>query len=251
MKARREIIEIDEERCDGCGRCADACAEGAIRIVDGKARLVKDSYCDGLGACIGECPQGALKIIEKDADEFDPEEVERHLKGEWEPVPAKEPAMACGCPSSQVRMFEVPGEKPLITIPRASGRTSSLGHWPVQIRLVPANAPFLKGSHLLVASDCVPVAYPAFHRDFVEGRVVLLGCPKFDDRAEYIRKFAEIFCAADVRSVTVVEMEVPCCSAMPAIVQKGMELSGKTVPLEEVVIGVHGEIVSRRGKSAA
>lgn len=251
METRRKIVEIDEERCDGCGQCAGACAEGAIRIVDGKARLVKDSFCDGLGACIGECPRGALKIIERDAEEFDPVAVERHMKEEEGPGPVQAPVMACGCPSSQVRMFDLPREKPAVAVGRPQERASALSHWPVQIRLVPANAPFLKGAHLLVASDCVPVAYPDFHRDFVDGRVVLLGCPKFDDRAEYVRKFAEIFRTADVRSVTVVDMEVPCCSAMPAIVRKGMELSGGTVPMEEVVIGVRGEIVSRRGKSAA
>lgn len=251
METRRKIIEIDEERCDGCGQCANACAEGAIKIIDGKARLVKDSYCDGLGACIGECPQGALKIVEKDADEFDPEAVERHLKETEEAKKAEKPAMPCGCPSSHVRVFDVPRGKPVPASLRPSGGTSALGHWPVKIRLVPANAPFLQGAHLVVVSDCVPVAYSDFHRDFVQGKAVLLGCPKFDDRTEYVKKFAEIFRTADICSVTVVDMEVPCCSAMPAIVRKGMEMSGKTVPMEEVVIGVRGEVVSRRGKSAA
>jgi len=251
METRRKIIEIDEERCDGCGQCADACAEGAIRIIDGKARLVKDSFCDGLGACIGECPQGALKIVEKDADEFDPEAVERHLAEMEEAKKTEAPALPCGCPSSRVQVFDVPREKSFPASVWPSGGVSALSHWPVKIRLVPANAPFLKGADLIVVSDCVPVAYPDFHRDFVEGKAVLLGCPKFDDRAEYVKKFAEIFRVAGIRNVTVVDMEVPCCSAMPAIVRKGMEMSGKTVPMEEVVISVRGEVVSGRGKPAA
>lgn len=251
METLRKIVEIDEERCDGCGQCADACVEGAIRIVNGKARLVKDSFCDGLGACIGECPRGALKIVERDADEFDPEAVELHLKGIAEAEKTEAPVMACGCPSSQVRVFDVPQKSQVLASGRPEGRVSALGHWPVQIRLVPANAPFLKGADLLVASDCVPVAYPEFHRDFLDGKAVLLGCPKFDDRTEYVKKFAEIFRVAGIRSVTVVDMEVPCCSAMPAIVRKGMEVSGKTVPMEEIVVGVRGEVVSRRRESAA
>jgi len=252
MKTKRKIVEIDEERCDGCGNCVVSCAEGAIEVIDGKAKIVKDSYCDGLGACIGECPQGALRIIEREADEFDPEAVEHYLKEKDQAdqsAKAPEETMACGCPSNRIEMFEPSCEK--VNRPTSqSNAASALSHWPVQIRLVPAKAPFLKGAHLLVAADCTPVAYPDFHRDFVRGRVVLLGCPKFDDAQEYVKKFAEIFKTANIQSVTILDMEVPCCSALPAIVKKGMDASGKQVAMEEVVVSTRGRILQRK-KSAA
>lgn len=256
MKILRKIIEIDEERCDGCGQCASACAEGAIAIIDGKARLVSDVYCDGLGACIGECPQDALHIIEREAPEFDPEAVEHYLKEKQEKeeaAPKEEislaPAMPCGCPSSNIRTFNVPSGA---AARAASGEKtpSALSHWPVQIRLVPANAPFLKGAHLLVAADCTAVACPNFHRDFLPGKVVMLGCPKFDNTQEYIKKFTDIFQQAGIRSITVLDMEVPCCSALPAIVRKAMELADKQVPMEEVTIGVQGDVLRRKNLAA-
>jgi NAD-dependent dihydropyrimidine dehydrogenase PreA subunit len=249
MKAVRKIIEIDEELCDGCGQCVIACAEGAIEILDGKARLIKDLYCDGLGACLGECPQGALRIIEREAAEFDPEAVEHHLeqKGRQEEVPKT--ATPFQCPSSQIRLFEVSSEA--ANRPVAQELTASaLSHWPVQIRLVPAKAPFLKGADLLVAADCTPVAYGNFHRDFLEGKILLLGCPKFDDVPQYVIKFAEIFSTADIKSVTVLSMEVPCCSALAGIVKKGMAEAGKKIPTEEVVIGVRGTILGRKELAA-
>lgn len=249
MESKRKIIEIDEERCDGCGQCVLKCAEGAIEIIDGKAKLIKDSFCDGLGACLGECPQGALKIIEREAPEFDPEAVERHLEErDKKPLPAA-PAMACGCPSSQVRTFQGHASKPAAAEPGAAS-ASALAHWPVQIRLVPPQAPFLKEADLLVVSDCVPVAHPNFHRDFVAGKVVLLGCPKFDNASEYVQKFEQIFRTANIRSVTVMEMEVPCCSALPMIVKKGMEAAGKRIPTEEIVVSVRGEVLRRKGMAA-
>jgi NAD-dependent dihydropyrimidine dehydrogenase PreA subunit len=244
--AVRKIVEIIEELCDGCGQCVLSCAEGAIEVIDGKAKLVKDSYCDGLGACLGECPQGALKIIERDADEFDPEAVEEFLKEkEQHEKAAKEPQpMPCGCPSSNIQMFDSAGAEASRPALRQQN-ASALTHWPVQVRLVPAKAPFLTSAHLLVAADCTPVAYPDFHCDFVQGRAVLLGCPKLDNTAEYVQKFAEIFKAANIQSVTVLDMEVPCCAALTAIVKKGMEASGKTIPLEEVTVSVRGEIIKR------
>ncbi len=249
MKSSRKIIEIDEERCDGCGQCVIACAEGAIEIVEGKARLIKETYCDGLGACLGECPQGALRIIEREAAEFDPEEVEKHLErsGKGEDVP--KPAPPIQCPSSQLRLFTTSCEAANRPVTQDAA-ASALSHWPVQIRLVPASAPFLKGADLLVAADCTPVAYGNFHCDFLQGKALLLGCPKFDDVPQYIKKFAEIFSVAGIKSVTVLEMEVPCCSALPLIVKKGMEAAGKKVPMEEVVIGVRGTILERRQLAA-
>jgi len=249
MKAVRKIVEIDEENCDGCGQCVIACAEGAIEIVDGKAKLIKDVYCDGLGACLGECPQGALRIIEREAAEFDPEAVEHHLEQMKRQAEAPKAAPISHCPSSQVRMFQVssePGMQPNVQEPVSS----ALSNWPVQIRLVPAKAPFLKGADLLVAADCTPIAYGNFHRDFLQGKALLLGCPKLDDVPQYVEKFAEIFSTADLKSVTVLSMEVPCCSALGVIVKKGMEKSGKSVPMEEVVIGVRGDILGRKRLAA-
>jgi Fe-S-cluster-containing hydrogenase component 2 len=249
MKSVRKIIEIDEERCDGCGQCVIACAEGAIEIVDGKARLLKDSYCDGLGACLGECPQGALRIIQRDAVEFDPEEVEHHLEARGKGGEAQTAAAPSQCPSSQMYRFETSCEAANRQVTHEPV-ASALSHWPVQIRLVPPNAPFLKGADLLVAADCTPVAYGNFHCDFLQGKTLLLGCPKFDDVPQYIKKFEEIFRTAEIRSVTVLTMEVPCCSALPVIVKKGMQEAGKKMPIEEVVIGVRGGVLDRKRLAA-
>jgi len=245
MKVMRKIIEIDDELCDGCGQCVPSCAEGAIEVIDGKARLVAEKYCDGLGACMGECPTGALRIVEREAEDFDEEAVEQYLSekpGNAEPVP-----MACGCPSSQIQTFipEASSGEPAATDPQA-GTGSALTHWPVQINLIPAKAPFLKGADLLIAADCVPVASPDFHRDFVKGKVVMVGCPKFDDVAGYINKFTDIFKIAGIRTITVVVMEVPCCSGLPMVVKRALEASGKEIPMEEVVISTRGEILKRR-----
>ena len=199
MKITRKIIEIDEAKCNGCGLCANACAEGAIEIVDGKARIVKETYCDGLGACIGECPEGALTIVEREADAFDATAVEEHLKGgKVEKVP-EEKVLACGCPSSHVQILAATPGPAAPGCGNAGPTPSALSHWPVQIRLVPPTAPFLKGRSLLVAADCTPVACPDFHRDFLKDRAVLIGCPKFDDTDEYVAKFRDIFLTAGVK----------------------------------------------------
>lgn len=251
MKIKRKIIQIDEERCSGCGECATACAEGAIQIVDGKAHLVSETFCDGLGACLGECPEGALRIIERESDEFDPAAVEEHLKSQG-PYPDEETgSAACGCPSQQVQIF--PSSMMVQNgAPAVEGEEipSALTHWPVQIRLIPPGAPFLRDAHLLVAADCTPLAYAGFHRDLLPGKVVMLGCPKFDDVEEYTRKFAEIFRIAGIKSITVVDMEVPCCSKLPMIVRRALHLSGKRIPLEEIMISRRGEKMSdpRQGK---
>lgn len=239
MKFKRKIIEIDEAKCNGCGQCVDACAEGAIQLVDGKAKLVADNYCDGLAACVGDCPVDALKIVEREADAFDPEAVEQRLA-----QLRTETSLPCGCPSTKMEMFASPCEaaNQPVTQPNAD---SALTHWPVQIRLVPPFAPFLQKAHLLVASDCTPVAYPEFHTDFLKGRTVLVGCPKFDDTESYVNKFAEIFKIADIQSVTILIMEVPCCSKMPIIVQDGMVRAGKNIPTEIVVVSSRGKIIKR------
>ena len=245
MKMMRKIIKIDDELCDGCGNCVLACAEGAIQIIDGKAKVIADKYCDGLGACIGDCPQEALKIIEREADDFDEEAVEKLLKQQKAEKKEAEP-VACGCPSTAIHTFPTAKEgscdcanKPIIP---ASGGTSSLGHWPVQIKLIPAGAPFLKGADLVIAADCVPVAYPTFHADFLKGNAVMIGCPKFDNAEEYVEKLSQVFKVSGIKSITSVVMEVPCCSAMPIIIQKALEKSAVDIPLKEVVISARGQI---------
>jgi NAD-dependent dihydropyrimidine dehydrogenase PreA subunit len=251
MKVIRKIIKIDEDLCNGCGHCVPACAEGALEIVDGKARVIADIYCDGLGACLGECPTGALTIEERQADEFDEHAVEKML-AEKEEAPGTSkvlPMAAGGCPST--RMVQSFGSAPAPASVGGEPAESALTHWPVQIMLVPPSAPFLRGADLLVLADCVPVAFPTLHRDFLQGKRVMLGCPKFDNAQAYIEKFAQIFQQSGIRSITSVVMEVPCCASLPVIVQKGMERSGVKIPMEEVVISVRGKILERRQVQAA
>jgi Pyruvate/2-oxoacid:ferredoxin oxidoreductase delta subunit len=258
MKVTRKIIEIDDELCDGCGNCVPSCAEGALEIIDGKARVVADLYCDGLGACLGECPTGALTIVEREADEFDEEAVEKRLGKHKQEDPKIIPMTSGGCPSARLQTFvpeeASPASAPCqqVNQPTALDQTeSALSHWPVQIMLVPPTAPFLKNADLLVLADCVPVAFPTLHRDFLQGKAVMMGCPKFDDAQHYIEKFAQICKVSGIKSLTSVVMEVPCCSALPMIVKKGMELSGVEIPMEEVVISTRGKVLQRRQVQAS
>lgn len=240
MKAVRKIIEIDESKCDGCGLCVPSCAEGALRIENGKARLGAERYCDGLGACLGECPSDALRIVEKEVEGYDKQAVHERLKAQ---VAAREPAMACGCPSSLIRAFspleKQPGQGEQAPVQDIA---SALAHWPIQIRLLPPHAPFLKNADLLVAADCAPAAYPDFRR-LLAGKVLLIGCPKFDNPDEYINRFSLIFRNNDVKSVTVLVMEVPCCQGLPFMVGQGMKLAGKNVPVKKVITGIDGRLV--------
>ncbi|MFK4765986.1 ATP-binding protein [Desulfobaculum sp. SPO524] len=247
-KIIRKIIEIDESLCDGCGQCIPSCAEGALAIVDGKAKVVKDMYCDGLGACLGECPQDALRIVEREADPFDEEAAMAHVARTKE----QESPLACGCPGSAMQTLKPAGGCPGAALQHmtpssaapASADTpeSQLSHWPVQIRLVPPHAPFLNDADLVVAADCAPVAMPNFHDRYVRGKVVLIGCPKFDD-AQYAQRFAEIFSTARVRSVTVVRMEVPCCQGLPRAVKDGIAMSGSGVTYNEVTVTRTGDVI--------
>ena len=251
MKVLRKIIKIDDDLCDGCGNCVPSCAEGALEIIDGKARIVADLYCDGLGACLGECPTGALIIVEREADEFDEEAVEELLKLQAQEEKPVEPIVPRGCPSAQMQSFMSQltggeGEKPLSR--PATG--SALSHWPVQISLVPPTAPFLKGADLLIAADCTPFAYPNFHQEFLKGRAVMVGCPKFDEVQSYVQKFTQIFQEADIKSIRVVVIEVPCCDGLPLIVQKALKLAGKTIPTEQMVISTRGEILKKEKLAA-
>jgi Pyruvate/2-oxoacid:ferredoxin oxidoreductase delta subunit len=255
----RKIVRIDEARCDGCGECISSCAEGAIALVGGKARLVSDVYCDGLGACLGDCPQGAITVVEREADAFDETAVAGHLAKLGRPLPAAHaaphpaPAPAVhahggGCPGSAARELKRPGlsvvkDGPgpaLPAAPRQGG--STLSHWPVQLTLVPPHAPWLQGAHLLVAADCVPFAYAAFHADFLAGKKLVVGCPKLDDNQAYAAKLAELCARNDLASITVVRMEVPCCGGIAWAAREGVARSGKSIPIRDVVIGVDGGV---------
>lgn len=231
----RKIVSIDEERCNGCGLCVTACVEGAIEIVNGKARLVSDSYCDGLGACIGECPVGAITIIEREAEPFDEEAAREHSQRVKRELP-------CGCPSSVSREIlhnESEQEEDIAVI------TSQLSNWPVQLTLISPYAPYLNGADILLSADCVPFAYADFHRHFVKGKKVIIGCPKLDDAEFYVEKLAEIFKNASINSITIVHMEVPCCSGLSRIARKALALSGKDIPINDVTIGISGEVLEK------
>jgi len=248
MNVRRKIVEIDEALCTGCGQCIVDCAESALRIVDGKARLVADKYCDGLGACLKGCPTGALKIVERDAVDFDEEAVQELLRQQK----AQGERPSHGCPSAALQSFnqssnaQTPCQKANQVTSLQSAGASALSHWPVQIRLVPPNAPFLNNADLLIAADCVPIAYAGFHQDLLSGRAVMMGCPKFDDGEAYVQKFTDILTQGKVKSLLVAIMEVPCCQGMAAIVKKAVQATGVTIAANLAVIGTRGEIVSRR-----
>ena len=243
--AKRKIIEIDEDKCTGCGNCVTACAEGALAIVDGKARVVNEVFCDGLGACIGDCPEGALKIIERDAPEFDEEAVKEHLVG---PKKQKEPigVEPCGCPSHNP-MILTAGKAKAHAKHHAEEHEElppELTNWPVQWRLVSPSMPFWKGKAVLLAADCVPFAFRDFHGRFLKGKPVIIGCPKLDDAQAYLDKLTDVFTNATPKSVTLVHMEVPCCHGLQKIVDEAVRRSGKKIPVKTTVVGIKGEILS-------
>jgi Fe-S-cluster-containing hydrogenase component 2 len=227
--ARRKIVQIDEDRCDGCGQCIPNCAEGALKIVDGKARLVSDVYCDGLGACLGHCPRGAVSIVEREAPEFSEEAVSDYL--------ASQESLSYGCPSGQAQSIHAAAE-----IHVDEPKASALRHWPVQLNLVPVKAPFFSGADLLIMADCVAVAYPDLHAGLLRGRSVVVGCPKFDDARAYVGKLTEILRLNDVRSLTVAHMEVPCCSGLDRIAELALKASRKTIPTRRLVVSVEGKV---------
>jgi NAD-dependent dihydropyrimidine dehydrogenase PreA subunit len=232
---KREIIKINEEKCNGCGLCVIACAEGVLQIINGKAKLISETYCDGLGACIGECPQGALIIEERESSKFDDKAVEHHLK-EIEKTKANLP---CGCPSHNVTQFEknklkVSGNECPVY------RESELSHWPVQLKLVPPTAPFLRGTDLMLVADCVPFAYAAFHHDFVKDHTIMIACPKLDDFEAHLAKLTEILLNAELTSLTVLHMEVPCCSGLVYMAKQALEASGKQLPFNDITVSVRG-----------
>jgi Pyruvate/2-oxoacid:ferredoxin oxidoreductase delta subunit len=315
----RKIIEIDEDLCNGCGNCIPNCPEGALQIIDGKARLISDLFCDGLGACIGECPIDAIRVVEREAELYNETVVManitkagintiiahlKHLKdhgetklygeamdylknnnidnlldkvkeermetGEQNRMETEE-RLPCGCPSSRVMDLRVEDqcEGPVTAVEtntvvktettafkdaksakieqllkELTVKESKLRQWPVQIMLVPPTAPYLNSSDLLIAADCVPFAYPNFHEDMLEGKILLVGCPKLDDSEFYLKKFTDIFSQNDIHSVTVAHMEVPCCFGMMSIVKQAIEKSGKNIPVKDINISIRGKVIS-------
>lgn len=242
-KVKRKIVHIDHEKCDGCGLCVPACAEGAIQIIDGKARLVNEVFCDGLGDCLGECPQEAIRIEERAAVPFDEAAVERHLK-ELKPS-ASEGARhhSGGCPGSAVQTLGAVADHTDERSPSSATQRSRLGNWPVQIRLVPVSAPYLDGARLTIAADCAPFAYSDFHRRFIQDRVVLIGCPKLDDASFYVDKLARMFETNQIQEIEVPYMEVPCCGGLVHIVQTALTRSNQLIPLLLTKIGIGGNII--------
>jgi NAD-dependent dihydropyrimidine dehydrogenase PreA subunit len=279
---KRSIITIDEDKCNGCGQCVPDCPEGALQVIDGKVRLVSDLFCDGLGACLKTCPEGALFVEEREAEPYNERRVMEnvakhgpnvikahlhHLKDHGEmkylreaveylqekgiPVPVyEEPAMACGCPGSAARdMRERPAEKKAVGGARIE---SALSQWPVQLKLLNPAAPYFDNADLLLAADCVPFAYGEFHRDLLDGRIVVMFCPKLDPYIEeYIDKLAAIMSMHTIRSITVARMEVPCCGGVNTILERAMAKAGKEVPVREIVIGIKGGILHEDPMPAA
>lgn len=239
---KRKIIEINDELCDGCGICAEACHEGAIQMFEGKAKLVSDIYCDGLGDCIGECPQGAITIIEREAEAYDEEAVKKRMDKK------AKVAETCGCPGSNLMDLR-PGKGQTMrteTTKAPESISSRLRNWPVQIKLVPPNAPWLQGADVVLAADCVPFAYADFHRRFLESGPVIIGCPKLDDAQFYGDKISEMLKTAQPKSLTVVRMEVPCCGGISQIARYAISKSGIDIPAREIIVGIRGDILSNK-----
>ena len=276
----RNVIKIDEEKCTGCGQCVPNCPEGALQIIDGKARLVSDLFCDGLGACIGECPEGAIEIEKREAEPYNERKVMEniikggknvikahleHLKGHGQTKLIEEakrflkekgvsiPEESHGhghehghhhggtCPGSKVVMLEEAEER-CEAGPKAKA-VSRLRQWPVQLHLVPEKAPYFKDADLLVAADCVPFAFAGFHEELLKGKVLLVGCPKLDDADAYLEKLTNIFSQNDIKSVTCAHIEVPCCFGLAQILKEAVSRSGKKIPLNEVNVSIRGEIL--------
>ena len=266
----RKIIHIDEEKCNGCGACAEACHEGAIGMVNGKAKLLRDDYCDGLGDCLPTCPTGAITFVEREAAAYNEAAVKANMAAKAAGLPGKDEhgaaekacgsndahGMAGGCPGSRMRMMKREGMAlkdagntaagtgaPASDVAGARGPVQSqLANWPVQIKLAPVNAPYFDGAKLLIAADCAAYAYANFHQEFIRGKVTLIGCPKLDD-VDYSEKLTEIIQNNDIKSVTIVRMEVPCCGGLEMAAKRALQNSGKFIPWQVVTIGIEGNII--------
>ncbi len=269
---KRDIIRINEEKCTGCGSCVNGCPEGALQLIDEKARVVSDLFCDGLGACIGDCPEGAIEIETREAEPYDEGKVManiakagpnvtkahlRHLKehgqedlvneaidylkeNKMEIPDYEEDPLACGCPGSMMLDFRRSDNQPHEQVMS----TSELGNWPIQLQLLNPNTPYLKNAELLLAADCAPFAYANFHQRFIKGKVLIIFCPKLDKTIEeYVDKLSEIFQKQDIKSISIVHLEVPCCSGIEIIVQKALEKAQKNIIIKDYTISINGEII--------
>ncbi|HEY8890922.1 MAG TPA: 4Fe-4S binding protein [Clostridium sp.] len=245
---KRNIISIDEKKCNGCGLCINACHEEAIELVNGKAKLISDEYCDGLGDCLPQCPTDAIRIVEREATSYDLEAVEMK-KNQNDKKEDKKKDLPCGCPGTMEKSIKRNvNSNALQESTKKSGgveasATSQLNQWPVQLKLVNSKAGFLKGADILIAADCTAYAYGNFHNEFIKGRITLIGCPKLDDNEYYKQKIAEILENNDIKSITVVRMEVPCCSGIVSCVKEAMLNAKIIVPYKEVIIGINGVII--------
>lgn len=246
---KRLIIKIDPDKCDGCGLCVNACAEGALQLVDGKAKLVSESYCDGLGACLPECPTGAITIEEREAAPFDEKAVQKNLEkqeqekngAETEPL-CTMPNLGCGCQGTEVRTIQ-PAVSPIEASPSsAPAAVSQLLQWPCQMRLVPVSAPYLDRAHLLIAADCTAYACASIHDSFMRGKITLIACPKLD-QFDYAAKLAEILKRHKIKSITVLKMDVPCCGGLLGMVKSALRNSGKLIPWHVITISKDGNII--------
>ncbi len=230
---KRNIISIDSEKCNGCGLCVNACHEGALKLINGKAVLTSDSYCDGLGNCLPECPTGAIEIIEREAADFDAEAVKLKMQAEHRHQPP-----AGGCPGSRMRTME---RAPQPATAEAPAAQSELRQWPCQIKLVSPNAPYFEGAHIVICADCTAYAYPNIHK-FMKNKITLIGCPKLDD-VDYSEKLTAILSMNDIQSITVVRMEVPCCGGMVQYVKSALQNSGKMIPWHIITISTDGQVI--------
>ena len=253
----RKMVKIDEEKCNGCGECVPSCAEGAIQIIDGKARLLADNLCDGLGACLGDCPLGAITVEEREADEYDETAVDVHLKelGRAPVAHHSQPAapVGGGCPSAAVKSFAAPAggcpsaramnfDKPAENVGSdAASRPSRLAQWPVQLHLVPPTAPFFQNADVLLAADCAPFAYADFQEELLKGKALAIACPKLDNTEPYVEKLTAMITQSNIKSLTVVHMEVPCCNGLVFMAKQALANSGRDIPFETVCIGIRGE----------
>ena len=226
---KRRIIEIDQEKCNGCGACAQACHEGAIGMVNGKAQLLRDDYCDGLGDCLPACPTGAITFVEREAAAYDEQAVKENQR--------KKQQAQGGCPGQRMRQFSHSPSSP-------GERVSQLAQWPCQIKLAPVNAPYFDGAKLLIAADCTAYAYAGIHEDFMAGKVTLIGCPKLDS-VDYSEKLTQIIAQNDIQSVTILRMEVPCCGGLEMAAKKALQQSGKFIPWQVVTLSVDGKILDK------
>jgi len=247
---KRKIIEIDEDKCNGCGACVTKCAEGALAIVDGKAKVVNEVFCDGLGACIGECPEGALNIIERNAPGFDEDAVKEHLtKHKAHEMKAPIGLEPCGCPSHNPMLVKAKSGHLAPAKHHAPAHEElppELTNWPIQWKLIRPDMPFFKDADVLMAADCVPFAFRDFHGKFLAGRPVIIGCPKLDEQQKYLDKLTDVISQSGLKSITVVHMEVPCCQGLQRLVEEAVRKSGKRVPVSTTIIGIQGQVLSSR-----